>query len=292
MNGAAVLTRARKRAGLTQAELARRAGTSQPVISAYEHGRRDPSIETLRRLVRAAGCRARARRSASRPRQDLPARRSTTTSAPPAWSTSCCSPTRSRTGAAPARAGLPAAAVGVTTPRCPRRSSRSIARSPTCRTRSAVRWRWPTTPSRGPRSTSTSTCSCRWRDAPGVIERLRRSASTGDAPADALERDGQVRLWWDRNPVDLFFSYDPFHDAARDAARTRPVRRHRDPGARRPTTSSCARRSSTGRRTGSTSTRCWPPARAIDAGEVLRWVSRITGPDDPRFARIARVLAA
>jgi transcriptional regulator with XRE-family HTH domain len=55
MNGAAVLTRARQRAGLTQAELARRAGTSQPVISAYEHGRRDPSIETLRRLVRAAG---------------------------------------------------------------------------------------------------------------------------------------------------------------------------------------------------------------------------------------------
>jgi transcriptional regulator with XRE-family HTH domain len=55
VHGAAVLTRARKRAGLTQAELARRAGTSQPVISAYEHGRRDPSIETLRRLVRAAG---------------------------------------------------------------------------------------------------------------------------------------------------------------------------------------------------------------------------------------------
>ncbi len=55
MNGAALLTRARKRAGLTQAELARRAGTSQPVISAYEHGRRDPSIGTLRRLVRAAG---------------------------------------------------------------------------------------------------------------------------------------------------------------------------------------------------------------------------------------------
>lgn len=55
MHGAAILTRARKRAGLTQAELARRAGTSQPVISAYEHGRRDPSIETLRRLLRAAG---------------------------------------------------------------------------------------------------------------------------------------------------------------------------------------------------------------------------------------------
>lgn len=45
----------RRRQGLTQADLARRAGTSQPVISAYEHGRRDPSYETLRKLVDAAG---------------------------------------------------------------------------------------------------------------------------------------------------------------------------------------------------------------------------------------------
>jgi transcriptional regulator with XRE-family HTH domain len=45
----------RLRAGLTQAELARRAGTSQPVISAYEHGRRDPTVQTLTRLLAAAG---------------------------------------------------------------------------------------------------------------------------------------------------------------------------------------------------------------------------------------------
>jgi len=49
----------RRRQGLTQAELARRAGTSQPVISAYEHGRRDPTYETLRRLVEAGGERLR-----------------------------------------------------------------------------------------------------------------------------------------------------------------------------------------------------------------------------------------
>lgn len=44
---------------MTQAELARRAGTSQPVISAYEHGRRDPSVATLARLIEAAGERLR-----------------------------------------------------------------------------------------------------------------------------------------------------------------------------------------------------------------------------------------
>src|SRR4051794_2646676 len=55
VHGAAVIARARKRAGLTQATLARRAGTSQPVISAYEHGRRDPTFGTLQRLIAATG---------------------------------------------------------------------------------------------------------------------------------------------------------------------------------------------------------------------------------------------
>jgi transcriptional regulator with XRE-family HTH domain len=52
---AILLRRVRQRRGLTQAELARRAGTSQPVVSAYEHGRRDPSVSTLARLVAAGG---------------------------------------------------------------------------------------------------------------------------------------------------------------------------------------------------------------------------------------------
>lgn len=45
----------RRRQGLTQAELAKRAGTSQPVVSAYEHARRDPTFGTLRRLLAAGG---------------------------------------------------------------------------------------------------------------------------------------------------------------------------------------------------------------------------------------------
>jgi transcriptional regulator with XRE-family HTH domain len=45
----------RRRRRLTQVELARRAGTSQPVVSAYEHGRRDPTFRTLRKLIEAGG---------------------------------------------------------------------------------------------------------------------------------------------------------------------------------------------------------------------------------------------
>lgn len=45
---------ARERAGLTQTQLAAAAGTSQGVISAYESGRRQPTVPTLQRLIRAA----------------------------------------------------------------------------------------------------------------------------------------------------------------------------------------------------------------------------------------------
>jgi predicted nucleotidyltransferase/DNA-binding XRE family transcriptional regulator len=53
---AALLQQARREAGLTQAELAARAGTTQSVVSAYEAGHRQPAIPTLAALVDAAGC--------------------------------------------------------------------------------------------------------------------------------------------------------------------------------------------------------------------------------------------
>jgi transcriptional regulator with XRE-family HTH domain len=55
MNGATLLERVRKQAGLSQVELARRAGTSRTAVSAYEHGRKSPSVDTLERLLAGAG---------------------------------------------------------------------------------------------------------------------------------------------------------------------------------------------------------------------------------------------
>lgn len=51
------LRSARAKAGLTQAALAARAGTSQATVSAYERGRKQPSLTTLARLLAAAGFR-------------------------------------------------------------------------------------------------------------------------------------------------------------------------------------------------------------------------------------------
>ena len=55
MNAARTLRDARRRSGLSLRELARRAGTSHATISAYESGRVVPAVDTLDRIVRAAG---------------------------------------------------------------------------------------------------------------------------------------------------------------------------------------------------------------------------------------------
>jgi transcriptional regulator with XRE-family HTH domain len=48
---------ARRGADLTQTELAARSGTSQATISAYEHGAKTPTPDTLARVLAAAGMR-------------------------------------------------------------------------------------------------------------------------------------------------------------------------------------------------------------------------------------------
>lgn len=58
-NAGALVREARRRAGLSQGELARRAGVSQPVVSAYENGRREPGLSMLAKLVEASGHRLR-----------------------------------------------------------------------------------------------------------------------------------------------------------------------------------------------------------------------------------------
>ena len=50
-----LLREARLRAGLSQAELARRAGKATSVIGRWERGEVRPSLETLRDVIRAAG---------------------------------------------------------------------------------------------------------------------------------------------------------------------------------------------------------------------------------------------
>src|SRR5689334_20966901 len=55
MNAADTLRRARHGARLSLRQLAERAGTSHATLSAYEAGRAVPRLDTLDRILRAAG---------------------------------------------------------------------------------------------------------------------------------------------------------------------------------------------------------------------------------------------
>jgi uncharacterized protein len=59
MDVGALLRRARLEAGLSQRELAQRAGTSQPTLARYERGRAVPTLATLERVLASAGKRLR-----------------------------------------------------------------------------------------------------------------------------------------------------------------------------------------------------------------------------------------
>lgn len=76
MESSALIMTARCRAGLSKRELARRAKTSPAAIVTYEQGTRDPSVETLNRILAAAGSAASVRlRTEARPDPAVAARR-------------------------------------------------------------------------------------------------------------------------------------------------------------------------------------------------------------------------
>jgi hypothetical protein len=54
-------------------------------------------------------------------------------------------------------------------------------------------------------------------DASRALGALPDGVAVPPSTAEVIARDGQVRLWWDGTPVDLFFDYVPVHaDAARN----------------------------------------------------------------------------
>jgi transcriptional regulator with XRE-family HTH domain len=50
-----LIARIRRATGFSQTALARRSGIDRSVLSAYEHGRRQPSVAALARIAAAAG---------------------------------------------------------------------------------------------------------------------------------------------------------------------------------------------------------------------------------------------
>lgn len=58
--------------------------------------------------------------------------------------------------------------------------------------------------------------------AAGTLEALPPGIEQPAGTARVAAREGQVRVWWDETPVDLFFDYSPIHAAAARNSRVVP----------------------------------------------------------------------
>lgn len=110
-----------------------------------------------------------------------------------------------------------------------------------------------------------------------------------DDTATLVQRDGQARVLWDDTPIDLFFAYDPFHDAAARGLRIVPFADATIPILGPEHLIVC--------KVIFNRPKDWVDIDAmlelgtsIDTAEVMRWVGRIAGDTDQRFERIAAVL--
>jgi hypothetical protein len=124
-----------------------------------------------------------------------------------------------------------------------------------------------------------------------VLDPLARLGAEIGAASEAVARDGQVRVMWDDTPVDLFFSYDPFHAAADRAAIEVPFADH--------TIRVLSAAHLTVCKAVFDRPKDWIDIEAmiavgthIDTAEVLRWVGRIAGDEDRRFDRLAALLSS
>jgi hypothetical protein len=109
--------------------------------------------------------------------------------------------------------------------------------------------------------------------------------------ADVVSAEGQVRVRWGTTPIDLFFSYHPFHEAARRGAVDQPFADRTIPVLSAAHLIVC--------KVVFDRAKDWVDIDTIlalgtpvDTAEVLRWVGRLVGDDDPRYDRIARVLTS
>jgi len=127
-------------------------------------------------------------------------------------------------------------------------------------------------------------------DARRAIEPLREVGVTTDkAAVTRATTEGQVRLAWDGTPVDLFFSYDAFHDAAQRSVREVPFADGTIPILGPEHLVVC--------KVVFDRPQDWVDIAAIrdagtrvDGAEIVRWVQRIVGDDDPRYERIIELL--
>jgi hypothetical protein len=121
-----------------------------------------------------------------------------------------------------------------------------------------------------------------------ILSSLGAAANDGEV-ADRARRDGQTRIMWDTTPLDLFFAYDAFHEVAATRVRRVPFADGEIPILAVEHLIVC--------KVVFDRPKDWVDIDAVvadgtevEVAEVLRWIGRIVGDDDPRYGRVAAVL--
>jgi hypothetical protein len=103
-----------------------------------------------------------------------------------------------------------------------------------------------------------------------------------------LDRAGQVRTWWGRTPLDVFFAYDAVHEAMRDAVRQVPFGEATIPVLSPEHLVVC--------KAVFDRPKDWLDIEQVlvtvddlDLAEIRRWLGRLVGATDPRRIRFDRL---
>ena len=126
----------------------------------------------------------------------------------------------------------------------------------------------------------------RWREVIDALAPL--GVTTEGLDPTALERDGQCRLWWGDNAVDLFFAYDPIHDEMQ-----REVRRVPFGGTTvtilAPEHLAVCKAMCDRRKDWLDIEQMMIATDELDMAEIEQWLKRMVGEQDPRTKRIAEL---
>jgi hypothetical protein len=122
-----------------------------------------------------------------------------------------------------------------------------------------------------------------------VFAALPPGVAVSGLSLERAERDGQVRLWWDQTPVDVFFSTLAFHAHAQSGVREVSFEGHAIPVLS--CTALAVFKALFDR------TRDWGDiesmveAGALDFDEAIRWVSEMAGPESDATQKLTALRA-
>lgn len=105
-------------------------------------------------------------------------------------------------------------------------------------------------------------------------------------------RDGQARVRWGRTPLDLFFAYDPFHDACQTARRMVPFGDAQIPILAPEHLVVCKTVFDRRKDWIDIEQVLFMTAAELDVDELVLWVDRLVGHDDRRATRLWGLVSA